>query len=193
MLHYSNMNAAGPPEWPCCRLPGRIGNRRGDQPDVCQQEPPRRVRHGRRRRKGGRCTSKADATNIAQEAGEATSEWLGQAAARATSKHSNLSGIGLRGLDGLAAAAVGVKGGEAFGGEITAFAQRSIETGVDAATGALSAGSLTEAAAAQAAEAHFEAVAVEGARLQALGLTFATESIRVCNAHAKAVFEDPAK
>ncbi len=111
----------------------------------------------------------------------------------ATSIYSNLSGIGLRGLDGLAAAAVGVKAGEAIGGEITAFAQCSIETGVDAAKGALAAGSLTEAAAAQAAEAHFEALAVEGARLQALGLTFATESSRFCNAHAKAVFEDAAK
>ena len=112
----------------------------------------------------------------------------------ATSIYSNLSGIGLGGLDGLAAAAaVGVKAGEAIGGEITAFAQRSIETGVDAAKGALAAGSLTEAAAAQAVKANSEALAAEGAMLQALGLTFATESIRFCNAHAKAVFEDAAK
>ncbi len=39
-------------------------------------------------------------------------------------------------------------------------------------------------------EANFAALAAEGARLQALGLTLATESIRVCNAHAKAAFED---
>ncbi len=70
----------------------------------------------------------------------------------AASSDSNLTGIGLWGLDALAATTViGVKGSEAFGRDITAFAQRSIEAGVEAAKRAFAADSLTEAAETQAA------------------------------------------